>query len=120
MKPCVILLFLLWQNAELVTVVEIQPTQAADFLCIFQRATDTVHFDLRLFSGKVLELYRIGIFLNAFRYPLVGVIFTELIESLRSLPSLADYRPVFSVGVKIDAVAHFRQLAVKVFQRERF
>ena len=120
MKPCIVLLFLFWQDAELVAVVEIQPTQAADFLGIFQRATNTVHSDLRLFFGKALEFDRIGIFPYAFRYPLIGVIFAELIEPLRSLPFPADYRPVFSVGVEIDAVSHFRQLAVEVFQRERF
>ena len=30
-----LLLFLLWQDAELIAVMEIQPTQAADFLCVF-------------------------------------------------------------------------------------
>lgn len=104
-KPCIIRLFLLWQDAELVAVVEIQFTQAADFLCVFQRATDTVHSDLRLLFGKTLEFDRIGIFLNAFHNPLVGIILAELIEPLRSLPSLSDNRPVFAVGVKAHSVS---------------
>ena len=99
---------------------EIQPTQAADFLGVLQIAFDTVHLHLRLWLGKPLELDRIGIFLNAFHNPLVGIILSELIEPLRSLPSLSDNRPVFAVGVEIDAVSHFRQLAVKVFQRVGF
>ena len=46
---------------------------------------DTVHSDLRLLFGKTLEFDRIGIFLNAFRYPFIGIIIAELVEPLRSL-----------------------------------
>ena len=38
----------------------------------------------------------IGIFPYAFRNPLVGVIVTELIQPLRSVPTFADNRPVSS------------------------
>ena len=106
-KPCVIWLSFLWQDAELVAVVEIQPTQAADFLSVFERATDTVDLDGLCRLGKVGELHRIGIFPYAFCNPLVGVIVTELVEPLRSLPSFPDNRPVFSVRVEINSVSHF-------------
>ena len=65
MKPCMILFLSFGQDAELITVMEIQPTQAAYFLCAFQRATDTVD--------------PVGIFLDAFQNPLVGIILTELV-----------------------------------------
>ena len=97
---------------------EIQPTQAADFPSVFERATDTVDPDLRLLFGKALKFDRIGIFPYAFRYPFIGVIIAELVEPLWSLPPFPDNRLVFSVRVKIDAVSHFRQLTVKIFQRK--
>ena len=116
MKPCVILFPVLRQDAELVAVVEIQPTQAADFLCVLQRAFQTIDLDLLLRLGKAGEFDRIGIFLNTLQNPLVSVILSELIEPLGSSPTFADDRPVFAVGVKAHTVTHLRHLPVKIFE----
>ena len=118
MKPCIILFSAFWQDTELVAVMEIQPTQATDFLSVLQRAFDPIDLNLWLWLREALEFDRIGIFSDTLHNPVIGVFLSELIKPLGSLPALAYNRPILAVGVKVYAIAHFCQLAVKVFQRK--
>ena len=120
MKPCIILFSAFWQDTELIAIMEIKPTQATDFLCTRERPFEPIDLDLFRWVGKSGKFYGIGVLADTLHNPVIGVFLSELIKPLGSLPALADNRPILAVGVKVYAVAHFCQLAVKVFQRERF
>ena len=116
MKPSVILFFVLRQDTELVAVMEIKSTNAADFLNIRKRPLDPIDLDLLRWVGKSVKPYSVGVLTDTLRYSVVGIILSELIEPLRSLPALSDNRPILAIGVKAHTVAHLRHNAVKVFQ----
>ena len=90
MKPSVILFFVLRQDTELVAVMEIKSTQAADFLNIRKRPFDPIDLNLLRWGGKSLKPYGIRVLADALRYSVVGIILSELIEPLRSLPAFSD------------------------------
>ena len=117
MKPSIILFFVLRQDTELVAVMEIKSTQAADFLNIRKRPLDPIDLDLLRWVGKSVKPYGIRVLADTLRYSVVGIILSELIEPLRSLPALSDNRPILAIRVKAHTVAHLRHNAVKVFQR---
>ena len=87
-----------WQDTELVAVMEIQSTQATDFLSVLQRAFDPIDLNLWLWLREALEFDRIGIFSDTLHNPVIGVFLSELIKPLGSLPALADNRPILAVG----------------------
>lgn len=73
MKPSIILFFVLRQDTELVTVMEIQPSQAADFLNIRKRPLDPIDLDLLRRVGKSVKPYSVGVLADTLRYSVVGI-----------------------------------------------
>lgn len=102
------------QIAEPVAVVKVQPIQTADFSNSVAPCSEPVLLRSVGFRLKRLEVDVVTVFNEPLRNVLFGVFLTEPVQSDRAFITLALDRPILSLGIGAEGVAHFRKMVFKL------
>ena len=115
-NSCVILLscLVLRQIAEPVTVVKVQPIQTADFSNSVAPCCEPVLLRSVGFRLKRLKADVVTVFNEPLHNALFGVFLTEPVQSDGAFIALAFNRPILSLGIGAEGVAHFRKMVFKL------
>ena len=113
-KPCIVLLFLLWQDAELVAVMEVQSVETAYSADSIMPGNENILAWLSRFLLKRSHQHTTTVLRNTLHDPVPAVLLTQTVEADGLCLSLGNDCPILVAAVEIKGVAHLFQSGFKL------